>query len=112
MFFGGHLPESDPATVELLRNPEVLHVLKGSSDNREIIRDGDVVVWAATLDGTPVRAAFWLGDAPTTLRLHVDDLGVVGGTATDLWSGADLTAADGWFTLDLEPHGTRLIRLT
>ena len=111
MFVGGHLPESDPATIALLRNADVLRVLADSADNREIIRDGDVVVWAATVDGAPVRAVFWLGDEPTTLRLHADDLGVAAAAATDLWSGAELTAEGGWFTLDLDAHGTRLIRL-
>lgn len=113
MMFGGHLPASDPRTVDLLTNDDVLAVQQRSSHNREIIRDQSLVVWAAELDGAQVRAVFWLGDEPTTVRLHRDDLGVTEPRRVlDLWSGATQTAADGWLSFPLDPHGATILAIS
>lgn len=101
LMFGGHLPESDPATVALLTDEALLAINHDSAGNREIIRDGNLVVWAATLGGEEVRGVFWLGDESTALRLHIDDLGV---------SPSGDTSDDGWVELELEPHGSALLR--
>lgn len=111
LMFGGHLPETDPGTVNLLTNDAVLAVNRDGTDNRELIRDGNLVVWAARTGDAEVRAAFWLGEEPTRLRLHVADLGVApSDAATDLWADRPCTVDDGWLALDLAPHGAAMVR--
>ena len=112
LMFGGHLPETDPETIDLLSNDGVLAVNRASTDNRELRRDGNLVVWAARTGDAEVRAAFWLGDEPTALRLHAADLGVGPSVAaTDLWTGEPIEITDGWLEVSLEPHGAGLLRL-
>ncbi|SHI66372.1 Alpha galactosidase A [Tessaracoccus bendigoensis DSM 12906] len=113
MMFGGHPPYSAQETVDLLTNDAVLAVNQRSDHNREIIRDGDLIIWAATLDGDQVRAVFWLGDEPTTRSMHRFDLGVADTDhAIDLWSGARIPVRSGWLSVDLEPHDAVLLRLS
>jgi alpha-galactosidase len=109
--FGGHLPDTDPETLALLTNDAVLELL-ASDASREIVRDGDLVVWAAERGSTRWRAVFQLGDAPRTVTAHLADLGCPDATrATDLWTGEELAVVDGGIPLEVEAHGVRLLRL-
>ncbi|MFC3399380.1 hypothetical protein ACFOEP_13300 [Microbacterium amylolyticum] len=55
---------------------------------------------------------FWLGDEQTTLEVNLADVGCASAeSATDLWTGASVDAINGAITLELEPHGTRLVAL-
>jgi alpha-galactosidase len=111
LMFGGHLPDTDPATLALLTNDAVLELL-ASDASREIVRDGDLVVWAAERGSTRWRAVFQLGDAPRTVTAHLADLGCPDVTrATDLWTGEELAVVDGGIPLEVEAHGVRLLRL-
>ncbi|WP_414171605.1 glycoside hydrolase family 27 protein [Clavibacter tessellarius] len=89
LMFGGHLPDTDAATLALLTNDDVLALL-GSDASREIVRDGDLVIWAAEQGATRWRAVFQLGDAPLATIAHLADLGCPDATrATDLWTGEE-----------------------
>lgn len=110
LMFGGHLPDTTPETLALLTNDGVLALL-GSESSREIVRDGDLVIWAAEGDGALWRAVFWLGDADTSRRIHLADLGCADGSVVrDVWSHEPVPVADGALTLDVESHGVRLFR--
>ncbi len=108
LMMGGHLPETDDATLALLTNRDVLRVLGHSRDNGEIHRDGDLRVWRATdvETGAVWVGAFWLGEEATTVDLTGLD-GVPAGAATDLWASADADLA----ALEIPRHGVRLLRL-
>jgi hypothetical protein len=54
---GCDLPSSPPETLELLTNADLLDVLRASRNNRELLRDGDLVVWAAESTTTADRFA-------------------------------------------------------
>jgi alpha-galactosidase len=111
LMFGGHLPDTDPATLALLTNDDVLELL-GSDASREIVRDGDLVVWAAERGSTRWRAVFQLGDAPRSVTAHLADLGCPDATrAVDVWTGEELAVVDGGVPLEVEAHGVRLLRL-
>ncbi|WP_244961690.1 glycoside hydrolase family 27 protein [Clavibacter zhangzhiyongii] len=111
LMFGGHLPDTDPATLALLTNDDVLELL-GSDASREIVRDGDLVVWAAERGSTRWRAVFQLGDAPRSVTAHLADLGCPDATrAVDVWTGEELAVVDGGIPLEVEAHGVRLLRL-
>jgi len=47
LMFGGDLPGNDAFTLSLLTNNEVLDVSKYSSNNHQLYRENDLVVWAA-----------------------------------------------------------------
>ncbi|WP_431030596.1 glycoside hydrolase family 27 protein [Plantibacter sp. RU18] len=111
LMFGGHLPDTAPETLALLQNRGALALLDAET-SREIIRDGDLVVWAAEHGTTRWRAVFWLGEESTTLRVHLADLGCSGaGRVTEVWNGHQQTVTDGAIPLGLEPHGVMLLRI-
>ena len=92
LMIGGDLPSSDPATVALFENADALEVHARSSNNRELFREGDLVLWGADGEaGVRFAAAFNLADAPAKVVLDVQGIGF---PATDsqrireLWSGA------------------------
>ncbi|NLZ09604.1 MAG: hypothetical protein GXY31_08800 [Bacteroidales bacterium] len=47
LIFGGDMTRLDTFTKELLTNPDVLKVNQHSTNNRQISRDNDLIVWAA-----------------------------------------------------------------
>jgi len=55
LIFGGDMTRLDPYTKELLTNPQMLKINQESTNNRQISRDHDLIVWAA--DAAPCSAA-------------------------------------------------------
>jgi alpha-galactosidase len=95
LMIGGDLPTSDPATIRLFTNADALAVLRTSSDNRELLREGDLVLWGADgADGVRFAAAFNLSRSETVVTLDVGNLGIPasGGSVRELWSGIEVTA--------------------
>lgn len=110
LMVGGHLPDTSPETLALLTNRDVLELL-GSDGSREIVRDGDLVIWAAERGPVRWRAVFWLGDTSTRLPVHLADLGIAEQpSATDLWSGDTIDVVRGAVEVELPAHGVRLLR--
>jgi len=108
LMMGGHLPETDDATFDLLTNPDVLRILSGSTGGAEIRRDGDLRIWTAQDAQTGARyvAAFWLGATPAVIDLPaLVDMRTA--SAVDLWTGTPATVND----LTIPAHGVRLLRL-
>ncbi|GAA0303701.1 glycoside hydrolase family 27 protein [Kineococcus aurantiacus] len=123
LMIGGDLPSSDPATVALFTNADVLAVLDAAW-SREVFREGPLVLWTA--EGGHV-AAFNLGDEPLSVALDSRNVDLPGrlGTVTDLWTGepvetvavtAQTDATRGVapgstaVPLTVEPHGAVLLR--
>ncbi|MEA4945439.1 MAG: alpha-galactosidase [Propionicimonas sp.] len=130
LMIGGDLPRSDPATIALFTNADVLDVLKYSSANREVFREGPLVLWSAEGSGAVQYAAvFNLGAEPLPVVLDTQSLGlpaVIQGDLHELWTGArvrtSLVTTQSNATrgvapgstavyLTLEPHGAALLRL-
>ncbi|WP_251454825.1 glycoside hydrolase family 27 protein [Microbacterium sp. Marseille-Q6648] len=111
LMFGGHLPDTPADTLALLTRREVL-ALQRATDARELVRDGDLVVWSAQLEGRTAAAVFHLGDAARERRVHIDDVGRGDARrAVDGWSGDSVPLTDGWMTLEVPAHGVRLVWL-
>ncbi|MFT4279960.1 alpha-galactosidase [Microbacterium sp.] len=109
LMFGGHLPDTPADTLELLTNETVLSLL-GGEGSREIIRDGDLVAWEASVSGRAFRAVFWLGDEPRAYRAHFADLGLTDAArAEDVWTGEELPIEGAAVPLTVPAHGVRLI---
>ena len=96
LMIGGDLQSSDPGTIALFQNAAVLEVLRASSGNREVFREGPLVLWTA--DGeSSIRyvAAFNLGEDELAVALDSQDVGLPAqpdGEVTELWSGSPVTA--------------------
>lgn len=52
LIFGGDMTQLDEPTLELLTNPEMLKVNQDSTNNRQISRDKNLIVWAADVPGS------------------------------------------------------------
>ncbi|MFC0672675.1 alpha-galactosidase [Brachybacterium hainanense] len=112
LMMGGHLPDTPEDTLAVLTNAAILEIGDAGEDAREIVRDRDLIIWRARVGEREVRALFWLGEQPHTHRVHAEDLDVPADAAgTELWTGAKAEAEDGWFTVDLAPHGVAVLSL-
>ncbi|WP_460796792.1 glycoside hydrolase family 27 protein [Microbacterium sp. GXF0217] len=128
LMIGGDLPSSDPATIALFQNADVLAVLSRSSRNREVFREGALVLWAADgADGERYAAAFNLGSEPMDAVLDAGNIGFpASGAATELWTGRDVPLApvvvqsddargvapgSAALRVTLPPHGAALLRI-
>src|SRR5690606_33645650 len=90
LMIGGDLPSSDPTTIALFQNADVLTVLRDSSGGRELFREDDTVIWGADgAGGIGYAAVFNLADAPREIVLDMGSLALpVGATGvTELWTG-------------------------
>ena len=129
LMIGGDLPSSDPATVALFTNADVLAIHAASSGNREVLREWPLVLWTA--DGPAAEryaAAFNLGVTPLPVVLDAANLGLpsrLAGEVHELWTGARVDTrrvetrsdqasgvAPGSTSLHLTlpPHGAALLR--
>lgn len=129
LMLGCDLPSSPPETLDLLTNSDLLDVLKASRNNRELLRDGALVVWAAESTTTEDRfvAAFNTGDETLEVAVPLGDLGLgeqaawTAWSAVEAWSGEDVrrvvdglpgsAAAGGVLHCDVPAHGVRFYRL-
>ena len=115
LMIGGDLPATDPWTLSLLTNRNVLEVDQHSKRNRPALQRQDAVVWVAEPgagEGEYV-AVFNLEDKPRDLRFSFEELGLPAGRLhqRDLWSGKEVGEAAS-LSVHVEPHGTMLYRLT
>ncbi|WP_146925573.1 glycoside hydrolase family 27 protein [Cellulomonas xylanilytica] len=125
LMVGGDLPTSDPATLDLLANPAVGHVLQNGTDGREVVRepldDGELIVWTAVEGATTYVAVFWTGATPRTVSVPLASLvghaGATGSwTTRDLWdprTTPDLHPTpwepEGALVLEVPSHGVRWV---
>ncbi len=116
MFVGGDLPSSDEATLADLARTDVLAVGRHSTQNAELLREGDLVLWGARGTG-PEQGTAWAGvfstaDHPQTVRVPLASTGLeAAGAITEVWSGAPVHPDPaGDLLLDLPAHGAALLR--
>lgn len=114
LMMGGHLPENDPLTLELLTNDEVIAVNQTSTRNREVLAEGTAVAWAADApDGGTYVALFNRGEARARVEVPLARLGLAGPLAVrDLWKRAPRGEARSAVSAEIEPHGATLLKLT
>ena len=111
---GTNLTRMDKATEALYTNPEVIAVDQHSRENRELSRNGSVVVWTAVPEtgGGWYVAVFNLGDAAQDVKYGWKDLGLPEGRhgVRDLWARKELGTATA-LTTSLAPHAAMLYRV-
>ncbi|MGQ1891308.1 glycoside hydrolase family 27 protein [Thermophagus sp. OGC60D27] len=115
LMFGGHLPKCDDFTISLLTNQDVIDINQHSKNNRELYRNGETVMWTADDEKSDARyiAVFNISDEKRAVNTDLKSLmNLEGVKATDLWSKEGLGQCVGNLTLDIEPHGVRLVKLS
>jgi len=115
LMMGGDLPTSPTETIELLTNDEALDVLWHSRDNREVLRERDLVLWTAgDVDGrTRYAAVFSLSDAPSQVAVPLGSIGAgTGDHVREVWTRGDIPHDGHDLRLELPAHGAVLVRLT
>ena len=114
LMMGGDLPTSDPFTIGLLTNPEVLAVDQKSTGGHQAMHDGALIAWIANA-GEHARyvALFNTGDTEQAVDLPWKRLGLTAGAANvrDLWQRNDLAPAPG-ARLSLRPHACVFYKVT
>jgi hypothetical protein len=113
LMVGADLTATDPETLALLTNPEVLAVARDGREPRQVYRDGDTIAWTATATAPPdgtYLAVFHTGEAPAELELAWPALGMPRPhRLRDRWRRAPLPTGD-TLRLRLDPHGAALLR--
>jgi alpha-galactosidase len=115
LMLGGDIPSSDPFTIEILTNPEVLDVNQHSDNGHQSFRDGGTVAWTADVPGSKSKyvAIFNIGDTAKDINLPWTSVGVTASKATvrDLWLHTDAKDVDA-IHLSLRPHASSLVKVT
>lgn len=113
LIFGGDLPSSDPATIAMISNPEVLEVNQRGVDPRQVARSESRIVWSAEApSGGKYAAVIRLSDedGPFEDRLDPALLGLSAPVEVrDLWSREDLGAFESDIPVPVASHGSRLL---
>ncbi|MDT0318648.1 glycoside hydrolase family 27 protein [Streptomyces millisiae] len=115
LMMGGDLPTSSPGTIALLTNDEALQVLFHSRENREVLRERDLILWTArdTEEHTRYAAVFSLADEPRHLTVPLGDIGAhPDDRLRELWTHTDTPHDGHHLRIDLPAHGAALYRLT
>jgi alpha-galactosidase len=111
LMFGGDLPTSDPGVLALLTNDDVLAVNQTGESPRQVLRDGERVVWRSDVAGANERyvALFNLADADAGISVDWSAIGLGPRTlARDLWAGGGWTERRLALTEPVPAHGARL----
>ncbi|MFF3918128.1 glycoside hydrolase family 27 protein [Streptomyces sp. NPDC001852] len=114
LMMGGDLPTSPPETIELLTNDEALAVLWHSTGNREVLREGGLVLWTARdTDGrTRYAAVFSLAGRPRRFEVPLGSIGArPADRVRELWTRAGVAHDGRHLVVDLPAHGAALYRL-
>ncbi|MFG2524935.1 glycoside hydrolase family 27 protein [Streptomyces sp. NPDC048527] len=115
LMMGGDLPTSPAETIELLTNDEALAVLWHSTDNREVLREHDLIVWTAR-DRSQLAcyaAVFNLSDSPRPTAVPLGSLGTRGDDhLRELWTRTETPHDGHHLRIDLPAHGAALYRIT
>jgi alpha-galactosidase len=122
LILGADLTRTEPLTLSLLTNPEVIAVDQASEDNRPLFERDGLVAWTASVpdsrdrylalfntrdrrDGTPTEGA--------PIAVALSELGLRGPCAVrDIWARRDLEPAEKEVAPVVAWHGAALLRLS
>ena len=115
LMMGGHLPDNDKWTLDLLTNEEILEVHKNGKNQRELFRNGIFntnIAWVSEGDNCIYLALFNIGNAKQSLEISFEKLDIKGFyLIRDLWAKKDLYISDNLIVAEIEPHGAKLLKL-
>ncbi len=116
LIFGGNLPETDPFTISLITNDEVLAVDQLGHGARELESKDGGVIWSAELPDASEKivALFNLNDRRRQkITVNFQELGLGPGqySVRDLWQKRDLGRFATKFSSTIPPHGAAIFKL-
>jgi hypothetical protein len=94
-----------------LTNADILKIDQTATASRQVLRDGDLVVWTADLPGNKhALAAFNLGEKPITLDRPLSEFALPAGkyNIKNAWTGERLPA-NSRVSATLEPHASTVL---
>ncbi|WP_219835739.1 X2-like carbohydrate binding domain-containing protein [Paenibacillus sp. R14(2021)] len=115
LYTGDDLSNLDDYGLELLTNDEVIAVNQAGHPAHPVSMSTNQQVWYANNgDGTYTVALYNLGNKAATVNANWKDIGISGSASVrDLWSHKDLgDFATGFGPVTLEPHASRLLKVT
>ncbi|MFE0465463.1 RICIN domain-containing protein [Kitasatospora sp. NPDC058965] len=114
LLLGVDLTNLDAGDKALLTNDEVIAVDQAGHPAHPVDQLTQQQVWStANPDGSYTVALFNLAATSQTVTAKFTDLGFSGSAAVhDDWTHTDLGSATGTFSATLNPHASRLLRLT
>jgi alpha-galactosidase len=113
LIVGANLALLDEATLHLLTNPDILRIDQAATASRQVVREGDLVVWTADLPREQhALAAFNLGESSITLGRPFASFGLAAGRydAKNAWTG-DRLQPSAHLSTTLEPHASVVLIL-
>jgi len=112
LMLGANLTQLDSFTEALLTNREVLTVDQGSSGNKELRVDGNLVVWTARASRGNYYAVFNLGNTPAVYSYSWKQLRLGSGQhrVRDLWQSQEIGRVK-QLNGTLSAHGSALFRV-
>jgi hypothetical protein len=113
LILGANLTRLDDWTVHLLTNPDVIKIQQTGHNQRQVSREGNVVVWTSAGPGdTRYLALFNLGDSDKTVQQKYTfyNLPRESYSARELWTQTDLPRSS-QVQVTLRPHACALFAL-
>jgi hypothetical protein len=110
---GANLTLLDADTERLLTNPDILAIDQTATASRQVLRDGDLVIWTAGLPrSVHAVAVFNLGEQPISVDRELRTLGLpdVSYDLRNAWTGTRLPASSR-VTATLDPHASVVFML-
>jgi alpha-galactosidase len=117
LMIGGHLPETDPFTISILKNSEALEVNRTAVNPRQIKFKNAHIIWGA--DSPKPNEKFlaffnqWESKQPINPKISWKDLGLSGSNykVRDLWSQKELGSFKDGFTAPISAHDAGLYKI-
>lgn len=113
LILGANLTLLDEQTLRLLTNADILNIDQTATASRQVLRDGDLIVWTADLPGNKhALAAFNLGEKPITLDRSLSEFALPAGkyNIKNAWTGERLPE-NSRVSATLEPHASTVLML-
>ncbi len=113
LIVGANLTLLDEATAHLLTNAEILRIDQTATASRQVLRDGDLVVWTTDLPGNQhALAVFNLGEKAITVERPFSDFALMAGRykIKNAWIGERLKVSSR-VRATLAPHASLVLML-
>ncbi len=114
LMYGGYFPDSDPYSIEILKNDEIIGVGKNSSNNKQLFKTTSNVAWVADVPNEKAKYIALFNTSGITASVAVTNaqLGISQSyRVRDLWSHTDLGTFETTFSASLPSHGSGMYKI-
>ena len=113
MFFGGDMTYNDEWTLSLMRNKEIIYILKHSHDAHELYRKKNEIVWVCESENKNIKyaAQFNIGNVDIEIYTGFEEIGARDVlSAREIWTNIYSGADDGVSAM-IGPHGAAIWKI-